>query len=136
MPTPISLSSTGLSAGDGTWLGHVRLGYNYRMPELSAALGAAQMERIGELLRKRERVAGWYTERLRTVAGVETPYVPPRTTRMSWFVYVVRLLAGVDREAVRERLAWQGIPTRPYFPPIHCSRSTGSGSGIGMAAIP
>jgi len=104
---------------DGTWLGHVRLGYNYRMPELSAALGVAQMERIAELLGKRDRVAAWYTERLRGLAGVEAPYISPRTTRMSWFVYVVRLSPGVDRQAVMDRLARQGIPTRPYFPPIH-----------------
>ena len=112
-------ASTGLSAGDGTWLRHVRLGYNYRLPELSAALGVAQMGRLDELLRKRERVAAWYAEWLRGIAGVEAPYVSPRTTRMSWFVYVVRLLPGVDREAVMDRLARQGIPTRPYFPPIH-----------------
>ncbi|MBU1748402.1 MAG: DegT/DnrJ/EryC1/StrS family aminotransferase [Chloroflexi bacterium] len=104
---------------DGTWLCHVRLGYNYRLDELSAALGVAQMERIEELLHKRERVAAWYTERLQGVAGVQVPYISPRTTRMSWFVYVVRLAPAIDRDAVMDRLARQGIPTRPYFPPIH-----------------
>ena len=68
------------------WLNHTRLGYNYRMDELSAALGLAQMGRLEELLAKRERVAGWYNERLRGVEGVRVPFIAETTTRMSWFV--------------------------------------------------
>jgi perosamine synthetase len=103
----------------GTWLNHVRLGYNYRLDELSAALGLAQLERIEELLANRERVAGWYDERLAEVEGVEIPHVSPFTTRVGWFVYVVRLAPHVDRDSVMARLRERGIPTRPYFPAIH-----------------
>ena len=103
----------------GAWLRHVRLGYNYRLDELSAALGLAQMERIEELLAKRERVAGWYNERLGRVEGLEIPQMSPLTTRVGWFVYVIRLAPGIDREGVMKRLEEQGIPSRSYFPAIH-----------------
>ena len=103
----------------GVWLSHERLGYNYRMDELSAALGVAQMRRIKELLSKRERVARMYTERLSRVPGIRVPHVDLAVTRMSWFVYVVRVEDGVDRDAVMEHLLDSGIGCRPYFTPIH-----------------
>jgi dTDP-4-amino-4,6-dideoxygalactose transaminase len=113
-----SLRNQGRAPGD-TWLQHTHLGYNYRMDEMSAALGVAQMERLDELLDRRQRVAGWYEERLSEQAGVSTLSISPATTRMSWFVYVVRFAAGIDRQAVARRLAALGIPSRPYFTPIH-----------------
>ncbi|MEW6048869.1 MAG: DegT/DnrJ/EryC1/StrS family aminotransferase [Bacillota bacterium] len=103
----------------GVWLSHERLGYNYRMDELSAALGIAQMRRIEEVLAKRERVARMYTERLSRVPGIRVPYVAPEVTRMSWFVYVVRVEEGVERDAVMQYLLDNGIGCRPYFTPIH-----------------
>ncbi|HHV56944.1 MAG TPA: DegT/DnrJ/EryC1/StrS family aminotransferase [Firmicutes bacterium] len=109
------------------WLSHERLGYNYRMDELSAALGVAQMSRIEELLQKREQVAGLYNDRLGQVAGVRLPYVAPEVTRMSWFVYVIRV--GMEektperqtkvRNHVMKRLLEHEIGCRPYFTPIH-----------------
>jgi dTDP-4-amino-4,6-dideoxygalactose transaminase len=101
------------------WLNHTRLGYNYRLDEMSAALGSAQLKRIDELLLKRDRVAGMYNERLRGFEFIHVPYVAPTTTRMSWFVYVVRLDPRFDRDVVMRRLAERGIPSRPYFLPIH-----------------
>lgn len=109
------------------WLSHERLGYNYRMDELSAALGVAQMSRIEEILAKRERVAELYNERLGQVPGVKLPYIAPEVTRMSWFVYVIRV--GVEektperqakvRNRVMKRLLENEIGCRPYFTPIH-----------------
>ena len=113
-----SMRNQGRAPGD-TWLQHTHLGYNYRMDEMSAALGAAQMERLDQLLDRRQRVAGWYEERLSEQAGVSTLSISPATTRMSWFVYVVRFAAGIDRQAVARRLEALGIPSRPYFTPIH-----------------
>lgn len=104
---------------DNAWLEHVRLGYNYRLDELSCALGVAQLGRIEELLVKRERVAQMYNQRLQKVEGVEIPRISPATTRMSWFLYVVRLSPELDRDQVMKALAAKGIPTRPYFKPIH-----------------
>lgn len=101
------------------WLDHPRLGYNYRLDELSAALGLAQINRIEELLAKRAGVAGWYNDRLKTVRGVEIPYLAPTTSRASWFVYVIRLAQDINRDTVMMKLAERGIPSRPYFSPIH-----------------
>src|SRR5512138_2786261 len=84
-----ALRNQGRAPGD-TWLQHTYLGYNYRLDEMSAALGVTQMGRLEELLQKRDRVAGWYNKRLSEIPGVEIPCMEPFTTRMSWFVYVVR----------------------------------------------
>jgi perosamine synthetase len=103
----------------GTWMNHVRLGYNYRLDEMSAALGLAQLQRLDVVLEQRSRVAAWYEEHLRAMELVEAPRPAPATTRMSWFVYVVRLDESIDRVALMQQLALDGIPTRPYFVPIH-----------------
>jgi perosamine synthetase len=116
-----SLRNQGRAPGD-SWLEHTYLGYNYRMDEVSAALGRVQMGRLDEMLESRAKVAAWYNERLGEVEWIETINVVPSTTRMSWFVYVIRLREGVDRRMVTERLAAQSIPTRPYFAPIHLQR--------------
>lgn len=113
-----SLRNQGRDVFDG-WLNHTRLGYNYRLDELSAALGLVQMCRINELLVKRERVAGWYHERLADIELIERPSIVPTTTRNSWFVYVVRIKPPANRNEVMCKLAEAGIPSRPYFTPIH-----------------
>ena len=113
-----ALRNQGRAPGD-TWLQHTHLGYNYRIDEMSAALGTVQMRRLDELLKKRDRVAGWYNERLSEIPKVEIQFVDPNTTHMSWFVYVIRFDASVDREALVKRLEARGIPARPYFAPIH-----------------
>ena len=113
-----SLRNQGRDVFDA-WLNHTRLGYNYRMDELSAALGVSQLARLEELLQKRQRVADWYARGLQGIAGVEAPQLVPSTTRVSWFVYVIRVAPGIDRQALAERLAERGIPVRPYFLPIH-----------------
>lgn len=101
------------------WLNHTRLGYNYRLDELSAALGEAQMQRLDELLDKRDRVAQWYNEQLAYMELLETPQIVSNTTRMSWFVYVVRIKPPAGRDTVMAKLAEMAIPSRPYFTPIH-----------------
>ena len=113
-----AIRNQGRSPGD-TWLQHTHLGYNYRLDEMSAALGRVQMSRLDELLNKRELVANWYSERLKKVLGVEIPQVVPETTRMSWFVYVIRFAPEIDRDRVARELKERGIPARPYFIPIH-----------------
>jgi perosamine synthetase len=113
-----SMRNQGRAPGD-TWLTHTYLGYNYRLNELSAALGAVQMSRLDEMISKRDQVVRWYMERLAELQGVEGPRVVPNTTRMSWFVFVVRFDPKVDREAVVNLLKERGIPARPYFIPIH-----------------
>jgi perosamine synthetase len=113
-----SLRNQGRDVFDA-WLNHTRLGYNYRMDEMSAALGVVQVRRIEELLTKRALVASWYNERLAGEELIEMPSIVPATTRMSWFVYVVRIKRPASRDVTMSRLAEDEIPSRPYFTPIH-----------------
>jgi perosamine synthetase len=113
-----ALRNQGRAPGD-TWLQHTHLGYNYRLDEMSAALGRVQMSRLEELLNKRETVAGWYNERLSEIPGLQAPLLAAETSRASWFVYVVRFSARIDRDQVAKKLDEAGIPARPYFLPIH-----------------
>jgi len=101
-----------------SWLQHGRLGYNYRLDDISAALGIGQLEKLDQILEGRRSVAARYDELLADV-DVETPLADDEDHARSWFVYVVKLPAGVDREAVMARLAEQGIATAPYLPSIH-----------------
>jgi len=103
----------------GEWLDHERLGYNYRMDELSSALGYSQMERIEEILDKREKVAGMYGEKLAEVKEVQVPYIADYVSRMSWFVYVIRLDEKINRDKVIKYLNEEGVQCKPYFTPIH-----------------
>lgn len=103
----------------GTWMRHVRIGYNYRLDEMSAALGLSQVSRLDSILDHRENVARMYSERLADVAGLSVPEVLPETTRMSWFVYVIKLDEGIDKTDVIRQLDERGVPSRPYFSPIH-----------------
>jgi dTDP-4-amino-4,6-dideoxygalactose transaminase len=114
----LALRNQGRAPGD-TWLQHTHLGYNYRLDEMSAALGRVQMDRLEELLAKRERVASWYNQRLADIPGVQVPQLAPETTRASWFVYVVRFSPEIDRDLLAGKLDEAGIPARPYFLPVH-----------------
>jgi len=89
------------------------------MNELNAALDCSQMERIEEILDKREKVAGMYGEKLAEVEEVQVPYIAPYVRRMSWFVYVIRLEKGINRDRVIRFLREGGIKCKPYFTPIH-----------------
>jgi len=102
----------------GAWLEHERLGYNYRLDEMSAALGVSQFKRLETFLAKREKVAQMYTQRLQALDWVRPPAVRPYV-RMSWFVYVVTLAEGLRRDPVIQKMESQGIPARGYFAPIH-----------------
>ena len=105
--------------GNGKWLNHVRLGYNYRISDINCALGIAQLERIDGILKKRQQVAATYNELLRDL------FIVPQTlndTKTSWFVYVVRLqdtYSQDDRDTLVAELLQRGIGCNNYFPPIH-----------------
>jgi perosamine synthetase len=103
---------------DGTWLRHVRLGYNYRLDEMSAAVGVAQLERLAELRAGRARVVAAYEQALGQAEWVTLPKVGAAES-VDWFVYVVRLDRAIDRDSLISKLGERGIPTRPYFSPIH-----------------
>ncbi|HEY5296006.1 MAG TPA: DegT/DnrJ/EryC1/StrS family aminotransferase [Gaiellaceae bacterium] len=101
-----------------SWLQHGRLGYNYRLDDLSAALGVGQLEKLDRILEARAAVAASYGELLAGV-DVEIPLADDPDHVRSWFVYVVKLPSGVDRDALMARLSADGIATAPYLPSIH-----------------
>jgi perosamine synthetase len=113
-----SLSNQGRT-DSGEWLTHGHLGFNYRLDELSAALGLAQVEKLDEILERRREVAARYAELLRDVDGVEPPLPDDAEHRRSWFVYVAQLAEDVDRDGVIARLAEDGVAAKPYLPSIH-----------------
>jgi perosamine synthetase len=113
-----ALRNQGRTPGD-TWLQHTHLGYNYRLDEMSAALGVVQMHRLDEMIARRSQVAEWYNQRLGGIDGIEIPHIAAYTTRVSWFVYVIRFALGLDRDDIARKLGEVGIPARPYFLPIH-----------------
>ncbi len=103
------------------WLAHQRLGFNYRLCEISAALGVAQMDRLDEILANRRRVAQLYVRRLMTNRYLILPTLQD-DTHMSWFVFVVKLndlFEPGDRDDVMRELRGEGIGCYNYFPPIH-----------------
>ena len=111
----------GRAAGTA-WLDHDRLGYNYRLSEIACALGLAQLKRLEQLLAARARVAALYGDALAAIEGLELPCPDPPGGRRGWFVYVVQLPRGIDRDAVARALAARGVPSKPYFPAVHLQR--------------
>lgn len=116
-----SMSNQGRELKNMKWLEHIRLGYNYRLDELSCALGIAQLSRLNEILKKRKRVADLYNEKLKNFSEVEIPYIA-KNVEMSWFVYVIKLskkYSEKDRDKIIEKMAKGGIKCSNYFQPIH-----------------
>lgn len=116
-----SMANQGRKVSNGKWLEHVMLGYNYRLDEMSCALGIAQMQRIKEILQKRAKVAGIYNKKLKEIKDLEIPHIKPGN-KLSWFVYVVKLnkdLAGHKRDKIIKEMAKRGIQCGNYFQPIH-----------------
>ena len=106
----------------GEWLGHERLGYNYRISDICCALGTSQLKRLDTIIELRGEAARRYGVLLKDVPEVVTQAILPDVTRMSWFVYVIRLadkFTQVDRDWLVNWLADHGIQSRPYFTPIH-----------------
>ncbi len=101
------------------WLDHGRLGYNYRLSDVAAAIGVAQVEKLDELLARRDAVAELYARGLADLEGVETLPAARGAERRSWFVYAVRLDPGIDRDGVIARLGERGVPSKAYLPAIH-----------------
>jgi perosamine synthetase len=106
-------------AADMGWLDHGGLGFNYRLSDVAAALGVAQLEKLDAMLTARERVAGAYAEGLASIDGLRTPVASRGEERRSWFVYMVQLPAGIDRDATVAALAARDVASKAYLPCIH-----------------
>jgi perosamine synthetase len=101
------------------WLDHDRLGFNYRMSELACALGLAQLERLEQMLADRARVAAHYRDALAGIEGLELPCPDAGGERRGWFVFVVQLPRGLERDDAVRALAARGVHSKPYLPAIH-----------------
>jgi len=104
------------------WLQHAELGYSYRLSEINCALGLAQLQRLEEIVQRRQQLAAMYDAKLAGVAGIIRPPLTLNRGRVSWFCYVVQLPAGVDatgRDWIVEELLGLGIQTGRYFAPLH-----------------
>jgi perosamine synthetase len=101
------------------WLDHDRLGFNYRLTDIACALGLAQLERLDALLAGRARVAGLYRAVLDGIEALQLPCPEVGRIVRGWFVYVVQLPTGFDRDGVVRALAERGVPSKPYFPAVH-----------------
>jgi perosamine synthetase len=106
-------------APDMDWLDHDRLGFNYRLSDIACALGLAQLARLDDLLAGRARVAEAYRTALAGIEGLGLPCPDTGGARRGWFVFVVGLPHGIDREATVRTLAARGIQSKPYLPAIH-----------------
>jgi perosamine synthetase len=104
---------------DMDWLGHDRLGFNYRLSDIAAAIGVAQLERLDEMLAERERIAILYGQALTGIEGLVLPAHDRGRERRSWFVYVVQLPERIDRDETIRRLGERGIASKAYLPCIH-----------------
>ncbi len=107
-----------MTRGDN-WLSHDKLGYNYRLDEMSCALGAAQLKKIEMLIEKRNMIAEEYEKRIRKISGLSLQQISRNTTRTSRFVFVARADEGISRNKIISALGERGIPSRPYFPALH-----------------
>jgi perosamine synthetase len=106
-------------ADSGGWLEHARLGFNYRLDDVSAAIGLGQLEKLDAILAARAEVAARYSELLGSIPGLELPCADDDDHERSWFVYVVGLPSSADREGVIARLGDHGVQTARYLPCIH-----------------
>ncbi|MBS4014493.1 MAG: DegT/DnrJ/EryC1/StrS family aminotransferase [Bacteroidetes bacterium] len=116
-----SMSNQGREVKNGKWLEHIRLGYNYRMSDINAALGVSQLARIGQILKKRDQAAQTYNKNLSKINSIKIPYQAP-WAKISWFVYVVQLTSKYtrkQRDQILKKLQQKGIQCSNYFQCIH-----------------
>jgi perosamine synthetase len=106
-------------AKDMGWLDHDRLGFNYRLSDIACALGIAQLGRLREMLAARALLAGFYRQALAGIDGLELPCEDMNGDERGWFVFVVQVPKGVDRDGVVRALAEAGVHSKPYLPAIH-----------------
>lgn len=123
-------------APDMGWLDHDRLGWNYRLSEIQAAIGVVQLDRLEGMLSDRSRVAQAYSSRLESLDGIGLPAHDWAGGKRGWFVYVVDVPAGIDRDAVINDLRAQGIDCKPYLPALHLMPHVAEATGAQPGEFP
>lgn len=105
---------------DMEWLDHKYLGYNYRLDEMSAALGLVQLKKLDKLIATHRKIASWYNKYLEGYTDLIQPPKIGEYNTHTWFVYVVRIKKRkINRDMIIKLLKNQGISTKPYLPSIH-----------------
>jgi len=120
----------------GETFAHERIGYNYRLDELSAALGVAQLRKLDRILGLRDEVAARYNALLADVQGVRLLCADDAVHRRSWFAYVVFIDPPAERSAVMARLAAEGIASKSYLPAIHLQPAYRDPFGLSAGMFP
>jgi len=116
-----SLRNQGRDPESDDWFAHKRLGYNYRISDINCALGLSQLNRVDEIIKKRQKIADYYSSKIKMLPFVEPPFCAPNVT-LGWFVYVVRLTKNFtqkDRNSIMQKLMKKGVACSNYFAPIH-----------------
>jgi perosamine synthetase len=99
---------------------HPEIGFNYRMTNIQAAIGCAQLEQAEAILTRRKAIAAAYQAGLAGVQGLTPPPAEPWAESVHWMYSVlVEPAFGRDRDAVREGLRARGVDSRPFFVPLH-----------------
>jgi perosamine synthetase len=132
----VSMRNQGREYEGGGWFHHVRVGLNYRWTDLQAAVGIAQLEKLDRMLELRREAAERYSELLRALDGIELPHADDGDHRRSWFVYVVAVEPGRDRDHVMARLREGGVQTAEYIPCVHLQPYMRERYGFGEGMFP
>jgi perosamine synthetase len=121
------LRDHGMSKTRRYW--HLEAGFNYRMTNLQAALGLAQMERIDHFLEARRNVVNHYNKNLSQLPGITTPLEADWARNIYWLysIEIDPVAACIDRDHLAIKLMEAGVETRPVFPPLHVQPAYGSG---------
>lgn len=106
-------------APDMGWLDHDRLGFNYRLSDIACAIGLVQLDRLDGMLASRAAAAALYREALAGIDGLGLPCADQGGDRRGWFVFVVQVPHGQDRDEVIRALLDRGVQAKPYLPAIH-----------------
>jgi perosamine synthetase len=101
------------------FMDHDRLGFNYRLSDIACAVGLAQLDRLDAMLADRARAASWYREALGGIEGLDLPCPDADGNVRGWFVFVVQIPRGRDRDQVIRALRERGVQSKPYLPAIH-----------------
>lgn len=132
----VSLRNQGRDYETGGWFNHVRLGFNYRWTDVQAAIGVGQLEKLDRILALRRAAAARYGELLGGLEGLTLLRADDADHRRSWFVYVVQVDRGIDRDRVIARLRAEGVGTAEYVPCIHLQSYLRDRYGFGPGLCP
>lgn len=125
------LRDHGMSPSKRYW--HPVLGYNYRLTNIQAAIGVAQVERIGEIVQAKLDIARRYEQQLNGIKGIICPPRAKWAKNVYWlYSILVEKEYGISRDDLIKELSSMDIDTRPFFPPVHMQPIYNTGQHLGV----